>query len=171
MKREVLLLVLIGFILVFILTFSFVGLSPEKRSPQTPVVAQRVEKSAVDSGSFVFIGGKKIRVDLANTPATRTQGLSGRKSLLENQGMLFVFDDSDFHSFWMKNMKFPIDIIYIKGDKVTTVIENAKPSTTSDENLEIFQPNEASDKVLEVNAGIAKKYNIKKGTVIKTGSL
>lgn len=119
----------------------------------------------------IIVNDKTLNVKIAKSEKDKQIGLSKTNKIAENQGMLFVFDDSDFHSFWMKNMKFPIDIIYIKGDKVTTVIENAKPSTSSDENLEIFQPDEASDKVLEVNAGIAKKYNIKKGTIIKTGSL
>lgn len=119
----------------------------------------------------IIVNDKTLNVKIAKSEKDKQIGLSKTNKIAENQGMLFIFDDSDFHSFWMKNMKFPIDIIYIKGDKVTTVIENAKPSTSSDENLEIFQPDEASDKVLEVNAGIAKKYNIKKGTIIKTGSL
>lgn len=164
MKREVLLLVLIGFILVFILTFSFVGLSPEKRSPQTPVVAQRVEKSAVDSGSFVFIGGKKIRVDLANTPATRTQGLSGRKSLLENEGMLFVFENSGQYGFWMKDMNFPIDIIWVDENKNIVHIEkNLLPDTYP----RIFTPQNPSRYVLEVQAGFSDTISLQVGDKIE----
>ncbi len=118
----------------------------------------------------VTINNKTFNVKIADTEKERQIGLSNTEKLSENQGMLFVFDKPDFYSFWMKNMDYPIDIIYISGDKVTTVIENAKPGS-SEANLEIYQPDSASDKVLEVNAGLAKKYNIKKGTVVKTGSL
>ena len=117
----------------------------------------------------VSINDKSFNVKIAKSEKDRQIGLSKTEQIAENQGMLFIFDKADFHSFWMKEMKFPIDIIYINGDKVTTVIENAKPGIT-DADLEIYQPDEASDKVLEVNAGIAKKYNIKKGTLIKTRS-
>ena len=52
----------------------------------------------------------KIKVELAITPEARAQGLSGRPSLSENEGVLFVFDKPDKYSFWMKNMNFPLDI-------------------------------------------------------------
>ena len=83
--------------------------------------------------------------------------------------MLFVFDSADYYAFWMKNMKFPIDIIYVKGDKVTTVIHQAQP--TSLLNMPIYQPNEKSDKVLEINSGLSKTYNIKAGSVVKIQNL
>ncbi len=118
----------------------------------------------------VTVNDKTFNVSIAKTEKERQTGLSNTEKLSENQGMLFVFDKPDFYSFWMKNMDYPIDIIYINGDKVTTVIENAKPGT-SEANLEIYQPDSESDKVLEINAGLAKKYNIRKGTIIKTGSL
>lgn len=118
----------------------------------------------------VTVNDKSFNVKIAKTEKDRQIGLSKTDKITENQGMLFIFEKADYHSFWMKDMEFPIDIIYIKDNKVTTVIENAIPGDR-EENLEIYQPDEASDKVLEVSAGSAKKYNIKKGTLIKIGSL
>lgn len=118
----------------------------------------------------VVVNNKSFNVKIADNEKERQIGLSKTTKIVENQGMLFIFDNADYHSFWMKDMKFPIDIIFIKGDKVVTVIENAKPGV-KEEDLEIYQPEEASDKVLEVSAGTAKKYNIKKGTLIRIGSL
>src|SRR3989344_573955 len=76
----------------------------------------------------IQIMGQNIRVNLATTDAAREQGLSGRENLKEEEGMLFVFDYPDKYSFWMKDMNFPIDMIWIienkkiiyikKGDKV-----------------------------------------------------
>lgn len=119
----------------------------------------------------VLVNDQAFRVVVAKSEKEKQIGLSKTGGINENQGMLFVFDTSDYHSFWMKEMKFPIDIIYINGDKVTTVIENAKPPTDASENLDIYQPENKSDKVLEINAGLAKKYNIKKGTIIKIENL
>lgn len=70
----------------------------------------------------------------------------------------------------MKEMRFPIDIIYIKGGIVTTVIKNAQIPDESN-NLPIYQPTEKSDKVLEINSGLSEKYNIKKGSSVKIENL
>jgi len=67
-------------------------------------------------------------------------------------------------------MNFPIDIIYINGNKVTTIIKNALPPSDSI-SLTTYQPKEKSDKVLEVNAGLADKYNIREGSTIKIENL
>lgn len=119
----------------------------------------------------VQINDQIFKVYVAKTDKEKQMGLSGKEKLEENQGMLFVFDNPDYQSFWMKNMKFPIDIIYLNGNKVVTVVENALPPTSADEQLEIYQSDEKANRVLEVNAGIAKKNNIKKGSVIKIENL
>ena len=62
-----------------------------------------------------------------------------------------------------------IDIIYIRDNKVTTVIQNAQPATST--NMPIFQPTEKSDKVLEVNAGESKEHNIKAGSSVEFKNL
>ena len=56
--------------------------------------------------------GKEIKIILAKSDSEKTKGLSGRKDLPKDQGMLFIFDHKDKYGFWMKDMKFPIDIIY-----------------------------------------------------------
>ncbi len=119
----------------------------------------------------VIVNDKTFNVTIAKTDEEKQIGLSGRDKIAENQGMLFVFDTADYYSFWMKEMKFPIDIIYINGDKVVTVIENAKPPSSSFEDLTIYQPQEKSNKVLEVSAGSSDKYNIKSGTTVKVQNL
>lgn len=118
----------------------------------------------------VSVNGKTFTVTLAKTEKDRQIGLSKTEKIEENQGMLFIFEKADYHRFWMKEMKFSIDIIYINGDRVTTVIDNAKPPA-SNGNLEIYEPAEKSDKVLELKAGTAKKYNIKKDTSAKIENL
>jgi len=124
-----------------------------------------------NNGTYVAINDSKFQVEVAETDTEKQIGLSNTQSLPENEGMLFLFDKPGFYSFWMKEMKFPIDIIFINGNKVTTIVTNAMPPSKNDGNLPLFQPTEESDKVLEVNAGIAKKYNITEGSIIDINNL
>jgi Uncharacterized conserved protein len=71
----------------------------------------------------IEIGGAEIKVDVADTSAERSMGLSGRKSLKEGEGMLFVFDSPSKYGFWMKDMNFAIDIVWIGEDKKVLGIE------------------------------------------------
>lgn len=119
----------------------------------------------------VLVNGQTISVTVAKTEEEKQLGLSKKDKIGKNQGMLFIFDTSNYYSFWMKDMKFPIDIIYINGNKITTIVENAKPPLSANDNLTIYQPSEKSDKVLEVNAGSADKLKIKTGTTVKIENL
>ena len=119
----------------------------------------------------VLVNGQTISVVVAKTDKEKQVGLSGKDKIGENQGMLFIFDKPDYYSFWMKEMEFSIDIIYINGNKITTIVENAKPPSSVNDNLAIYQPSEKSDKVLELNAGSADKLKIKKGTIVKIENL
>ena|SRR3989344_1730921 len=119
----------------------------------------------------VLVNGQTISVVIAKTDKEKQVGLSGKDKIGENQGMLFIFDKPDYYSFWMKEMEFSIDIIYINGNKITTIVENAKPPSSVNDNLAIYQPSEKSDKVLELNAGSADKLKIKKGTIVKIENL
>ena len=121
--------------------------------------------------AYVAVNDTKFQVELAETNTEKQIGLSKTENLPENEGMLFLFDTPDFYSFWMRDMKFPIDIIFINGNKVTTIISNALPPSETGGSLPTFQPTQKSDKVLEVNAGIAKKYNITEGSVIDINNL
>src|SRR3972149_4363578 len=78
----------------------------------------------------VRVNSAVIKTEIAGTPAERTRGLSGRECIGKNQGMLFVFDKPDYYPFWMKNMRFPIDIIWIDASKkVVYVKSNVAPSS------------------------------------------
>jgi uncharacterized protein len=119
----------------------------------------------------VKIGGETFKVEIADSDEEKQIGLSEKTTLKDNEGMLFIFDKPDTYSFWMKEMDFPIDIVYLNGDRVTTVIKNAQPPTSSDQDLEIFRPEEPSDKVLEIKAGLADRYNITKGSTVEINNL
>lgn len=119
--------------------------------------------------STLEINGAKIKVEIAGTSAKRSKGLAGRTVLAENEGMLFVFDRVDKYPFWMKGLTFPLDFVWILDDKVAGVTENVQPpqSEQADSSLPIYSAPVPINKVLEVNAGIVKKLNIKEGDIIK----
>lgn len=104
-----------------------------------------------------------ITIERADTPAARARGLSGRAGLAENTGMLFVLEASKRHSFWMKDMNFPIDIIWIdEHHTVVDITREAKPASFPDS----FAPAVPARYVLEVNAGFADHHRIKIGDTI-----
>lgn len=106
-----------------------------------------------------------INIEIADTKEKRNKGLGYRESLASDSGMLFLFQDTGKHTFWMKGMKFPIDIIWIKGTEVVDIIKNAAvpPVDQKDETLPIYAPQIEIDKVLEVNAGFVDSHGIKVG--------
>ena len=110
--------------------------------------------------SYVKIGDVNVQVELATTPQARAQGLSGRAGLSEDEGMLFIFDKSGRYSFWMKDMNFAIDIIWISDDmRVVYIKKDARPESYP----ESFMPETSALYVLEVNAGYAKQHDLKEG--------
>jgi uncharacterized membrane protein (UPF0127 family) len=111
----------------------------------------------------VKIAGQNIKVDLALTEAEQEQGLSGRQSLAANEGMLFVFASPGDYQFWMKDMNFPIDMIWLDQNlKVIYIEKNATPISYP----ETFGPgpNDGEAKfVLEVPDGFSEKNNLQVG--------
>ncbi len=115
---------------------------------------------SIGSAAIIKIRGAKLKVDLAVTPTEMRQGLSGRKELANNEGMLFVFPTETVPSFWMKDMRFAIDIIWLdKQSRVVGIEHNMQP----DSYPQLFSPSQPIKYVLEVKAGWAKKHAIKLG--------
>ncbi len=116
----------------------------------------------------IKVGDREITIDVADSNSERQKGLSGRSSLSENEGMLFIFDQKDtMPSFWMKDMNFAIDIIWIDDGKVEKVEKNVKPEPgVSDNKLKIYYSGSPIDYALEVPAGFSDKNSISIGTSI-----
>lgn len=116
---------------------------------------------SVPGSATLFFGETELNLEVVATNETRTQGLSGREVLKQNTGMLFVFDESGTYGFWMKDMRFPLDIIWLDEQGVVVHIEyNVAPETYPS----VLTPNEKALYVLEVNAGVASESHIEKGT-------
>lgn len=114
------------------------------------------------SKPFVYIDSTEIPVEVVRDEATRQKGLSGRPSLDEKSGMLFVFDKPAVYTFWMPDMNFPIDIIWINDGKVIDISANVS-NDFDPNNPRFYAPSQPAQYVLEVNAGFAENKNIKIG--------
>ena len=111
----------------------------------------------------VTIGSTKIAVDVADTETLRNQGLSGSSDLPGGTGMLFVFDTDGLWSFWMKDMLFPLDIIWADAQgRIVGIAHSVSPDTYP----QSFTPGEPARYALEVPAGFAKAHGIAEGDVL-----
>jgi uncharacterized membrane protein (UPF0127 family) len=116
-----------------------------------------------ERGPSVTVGDVRYSVLLADTLALQIKGLSGHPGLDENEGMLFVFEDSIERSFWMKDMNFSIDIIWIDENfKVVGFVERATPESYP----QSFSSLVPVQYVLEVNAGDVAKKGIEVGDIV-----
>ena len=124
------------------------------------VFALRIKNSPVKNK--INLGGKEVYVEIADTDESRETGLMYRNFLPENQGMLFVFNSEDYHTFWMRNTYIPLDIIWIdQSSKIVDIKTNFKPCTMP--NCEAYKPVKKAMYVVEVNSGWVEKNNIKIG--------
>lgn len=113
----------------------------------------------------VAINGKQWAVETVSEPKEMLLGLSGRVSLPAGQGMFFVFNDLAERTFWMKDMRFPLDIVWIRNDEVVGVSYDAMPEGPEPRNF--YYSKLPVNRVLEINNGEAMKFNIKIGDKVK----
>jgi uncharacterized membrane protein (UPF0127 family) len=113
----------------------------------------------------IIIGSKTVQVQIADTNDKRIKGLSGATSLDANSGMLFVFGQKSSPLFWMKDMLFSLDLIWISNGKVVKIDKNVpKPApNTQDNKLKTYTAGQPIDFVLEVNGGFSVTNSIKVG--------
>ena len=105
-----------------------------------------------------------IKVKIADTLQTRTIGLMFRESLCDECGMLFVFDEEDYHGFWMKNTKIPLDIVFISNTSKVVDILSAEPCVKDP--CPVYLPREKARYALEINRGRSGDYQIKKDVIV-----
>lgn len=151
---------------IFFLCFSVVFISCKGESKKIIKTAPIVFKK---EGDLTILKAVKdsiltnIDIEIAETEYETQTGLMYRESMKENQGMLFIFPDVRMHSFYMKNTKIALDIIYIDENlRIASFQENAKP--LNETSLPSIVPVKY---VLEVNAGLAEKWQLEVGDIIK----
>jgi uncharacterized protein len=112
----------------------------------------------------ISINGSKILLALASTDEQRIRGLSGLEKLNENEGMLFLFDKPSKQGFWMNEMKFPIDILWLDSDsRVVHIEKNLQPCIIFMA-CHVYTPQVNSQYVLELRSGFANDHSIQNGT-------
>jgi len=133
----------------------------------TPTESGRVGAENVgkeNKFSMVSVADLELSAEIVDSPEKQALGLSGRESLGENEGMLFVFEVADNRYFWMKDMNFSIDIVWIGENKeVVDIIKNVTPESYPEK----FSPKTPAKYVLEVNAGFSDEYKIKIGDLVE----
>jgi len=112
----------------------------------------------------VFVGNTPFTARVADDQAEREQGLSGSDQLENNEAMLFIFPEPDRYGFWMKDMEYPIDILWFTSDfELVHIAENATPESYP----QTFIPPESAQFVLEITAFGADKFGLKEGMEIE----
>lgn len=116
----------------------------------------------------IVIGTKEYKINLTQTEEDRKKGLAIFDSLPANEGMLFSFDQEDYYVFWMKDMKFNIDIIFLDQDKkVLEVFESVKAEPgVQDMDLKTYSSKLKSQFIIELKEGETRKNGIKPGDTV-----
>jgi len=150
-------------ILVIFIIFFIAGFIYQSRLIYEPMLI--LENSA--GIAEVKINEDIFTVFIADDAKEKRRGLIGHKSLSKNSGMLFIFDSPSIPHFWMKDMQFSIDIIWIYQNQIIGWSENAlpQPSVLSDE-LVIYYPPSLVNMVLEVAAGTVRESDMRIGDMV-----
>ncbi len=179
------LIIIGGSVLILAVAFYFISrVMIDQRDPEVSRVLaeQSAERHTEDAGgndnarslemredatlSFLAPDGSvrtTVGIEIAEDEVSRTQGLMGRQHIGENQGMLFIFPDEDFRSFWMANTPLPLDIIFVnRGKKIVTIQRNTVPY--SEESVPSTAP---ATYVVEVNAGFADRHGVAEGDMVQ----
>lgn len=117
-----------------------------------------------DMRSVVLVSGKKrFILQVAATLTEQQKGLGGRPSLAQNQGMLFSFGKASVHCFWMKDMHFPLDMIWVGSNKQALSVQSGVSPDTYPRTL---CPNVPAKYVIELNDGQAAQAGIHTGETL-----
>lgn len=157
-RAIIIFLPVILFLLAFTLSQNDLG---RKNSEEMSV--QGISSSTAPLSASISRGTTTVSIAIASTFTDRERGLSGRAFLGEGEGMLFIFDHSEAYGFWMPDMNFAIDMIWIDSNwHIVDIKENATPESYPT----IFTPRAPARYVLEVPAHSSAKWGWKEGTLL-----
>ena len=161
MKKD--LAVIAGLVLVIVVFIIFGrGFSPSQFTNQTSTQSAQIQKK---ESTQITIKDLVIQAKIADEPKEREAGLADYSSLALSEGMLFVFDKSASYVFWMKDVEFAIDIIWIdENKKIVDIAPNIPPEPNKGEkDLTRYKPKSDAKYVLEINAGLSSLHNLQVG--------
>ena len=111
--------------------------------------------------AYITIAGRKLELEVARTQQQQAMGLMYRTSLADNRGMLFVFNSPQQTKFWMKNVRIPLDMIFLRNGKVQAIAASVPPCNTK--NCPTYGPDSAIDRVIELRGGLAAELGLNVG--------
>ncbi|MFA5619980.1 MAG: DUF192 domain-containing protein [Weeksellaceae bacterium] len=157
--------------LTIIFALGLMVFSCKDKGSQGSANTEKVEIAFMKQGELSFLNEgellKKIEIEIADTKNKQARGLMDRSGMEENRGMLFIFDDNDIrrHTFYMKNTRFPLDIMYFDKDSVLiNIARNAQPGADSKANGGTVDGAASESKfVVEINGGLADKWGVEEG--------
>jgi uncharacterized membrane protein (UPF0127 family) len=155
---------IISLIIIGVIAALLVGGSEKPKSQaKTPTEVADTECGPYRKDGIVTINGHRINVEIAYDDKAKTKGLSGRPCIGSNWGMLFDFSQDGQYAIWMKDMKFPIDVIWISSEHNVSAVEvNFTPSSYPEKRAN-QQP---ARYVLELKANQSKEFDINLGTLV-----
>lgn len=156
MRKRTLIIVVVTSVILAGAVFGFVkkGEAPTSRSCNP---GESLATTVISSDAAL------IRVEVAESGEEKAQGLSGRNCLDPDSGMLFAYDHSGDYCFWMKDMKFAIDMVWLDDEKkIVTIKDRVSPATYP----ESFCPSIPARYIVEVAAGQAADYGWQAGTIL-----
>jgi len=150
---------------IFIALTGYLTKNIVKKSAETPNQAN----TNLTTG-YITVRNIRVDVEIAQTDEQRAKGLSFREDLKQYSGLLFDFKGLNKQPiFWMKDMLIPIDIIWIKNDKIVKINANAQPekSGTLEKNYKLYKAPSVIDYVLEVNGNWCDQNGVSVGDEVK----
>ncbi len=141
-----------------LLLFNFFRYSPSRSDAYAKLQPIGVKEAT--------LGMSNLTLFIADTDEEKTRGLSGILNMDHNEGVLFQFDSAGRKIFWMKDMNFPLDFIYVRNGQVVEIKEDISPDTYPNNIINTLP----ADIVIELNAGYARKYNIRAGDFLELNS-
>ena len=108
-----------------------------------------------------------INLEVAKTTEEQSMGLMFREALPDDRGMFFPFEEARITRFWMNNVPVPLDMIFVKENKVIAIADSVPPCTTKPEDCPLYGPDIPVDGVIELRAGRAKSLDLGVGDVVK----
>lgn len=150
--------IFISFCIIFLFFLSFLALN-RYRSIISPLNGYKTTKVKIKNESFTLF--------IADSEEKRNKGLSQLSKIKDTEGMLFTFSKLDYYFFWMKDMQFPLDFIFVNRNTVVSVLNNIEPGTYP----QAFSSPYLFDKAIELSAGQVKDLNLQPGETISFKSL
>lgn len=128
-------------------------------------VETNLESKTQNTFKKIKVGNKELKVEVVNDEDSLRKGLSNRDQI-GSDGMLFVLSTEQKAVFWMKDMKFDLDMIWIKSGQVIEITKNVLRPNEKDSNLTLYSSQKPISQVLEVRAGDSEKYGITVGDIV-----